>query len=384
MNESSEAEGFAEPVLPEWTAAEQYDQLAMSEEGPPAPVLPPLPPPIQKTKVKFRCPHCRKTLKVASVRKRTRVTCPKCGCEFSLYPDGRRKTVKLPPKDLSADPDSEPGQPSEDTDNLPTAMPLSSPSQAARALNIDLPPETPDSKLPAKTNLFETGEYDGTQTGFGFETVAGFDGSNLGDLREAAGLDDNLPPAPDYDILPPSGEHPSPKAAKRKSRKKPKAALVDEDQGFAILQSDEQPSPLLSKPVSKKSSSKKSKGSSRSIKKKSGSGSAERAHRKAKNSEAPDPPPPSFEASGSQELDPGSMESLPPAELSPGLAIFVGLLISLPILSGLVFLASTSRERGFAVRGEMGQQLQDLGQKLENGVTHLNDMTLQAEVLKSR
>lgn len=305
---------------------------------------------------RFACCFCKASLKVKPVAKRTRIQCPKCSGQFYLFPDGSvedpnavQARIMRAELDSGSEPEDDGAETSEET------------RRKAR-------------------KFFDSGDFDGTGTGIVFETVHGFDGSALAELRRAAGVE----PVKDPD-------------AAKALTSDPGYRLFDDDEAplvamtatrrfnYVIMpeSSEEEPGEGAKRPPlpglgddPQKRSEKPKDGKKRKKKKKKDTG-RRRAEEVRDKAPAPFPPPsedrpPSISQTNSIEREKRSLRRA---------GVALGIIVVIPLIFSLLFLASTLRDRGFATRGELGRKLEDLGRSTRRGVVRLNRATLKLDAI---
>jgi hypothetical protein len=308
--------------------------------------LPPLPPPMKRKKLKFSCCHCSRTLRIPKVMKRTKVRCPTCAGDFYVLPDGTTEE-ELPVAQTQRF-------------STPKIKKKVSEKKSRRSKRHSTLKLTEGEIIPHRTvtrsgrqrkTMFESGDFDGSATGFSFETVTGLEGRDLDELRNAAGIDDDVAEQ-GYQLLP-ADEEPNRKTRhKRKGKRKKR---VSSNQGYRILTE------------TSRENGKKSKKAKRG-KSQSKTGKDTKRHSADTAKESSERPVSKRASSRYHELSGQGMSSTPSRT---GTWSLLSILVLLPLLFFIACLVSTTRGQGFAASGGLGQKFDKLGQSVQQSVRQL-------------
>lgn len=345
----------------------------ISQELPP---LPGLPKNIKKKKLKFRCSHCKQTLRIPAVKKRTKVRCPQCAGDFYVFPDGHREEIPPERPIALAIPVKESSRNSKRRSSRKTKRSQRRPTAQLNEGEI-IPHRTVTRSGRQQRTIFESGDFDGSATGFDFESVTGLEDDDLNELRFAAGVSE-AKNDPGYLLLPPSnpGGRSKRKSKKRRRSQKKKQLLTTSNEEFRILPGSDEESrsqkerrrrleatrkvPVMDIPLEpKRKSKKKSSEEKRRKRKATGRHLSQSSSRKRASSRF-------HELSGEAILD-------TPKRSSMWIVLLV--LLLLPLLFFGACLSSTTRDQGFASTGTLGQNFDKLGQSVQRAVTQLRKAT---------
>lgn len=339
---------------------------------------------VKKKRFKFRCSQCKQTLRIPAVKKRTKVRCPQCAGDFYVFPDGRREEVPpeppiamaIPVQESSRTPKPRSSRRSKRSQRRPTAQ-----------LNEGeiIPHRTVTRSGRQRRTIFESGDFDGSATGFDFESVTGLEQNDLDELRFAAGVSDAMMD-PGYLLLPQSDTDKRRSKKKRKSKKrrssKKRSIPKDSNEDFRILPGSDEVTraqkerrrrleatrkvPVMDIPMDapgRKSSKKRSNQHSSEDKKRSRKGTGRQRSQSSTRRRASS----SFHAL--------SGESIPAEEKRSAMGPVLTVLLIIPLLAFGACLLSTTRDQGFAATGSLGQSFDKLGQTVQKAVAQLRKAT---------
>lgn len=349
---------------------------SISQELPP---LPSMPKSIKKKRFKFRCSHCKQTLRIPAVKKRTRVRCPQCAGDFYVFPDGHREELPPEPPIALAIPVKESSRNNKRRASSKTKRSQRRPTVPLNEGEI-IPHRTVTRSGRQQRTIFESGDFDGSATGFDFESVTGLEDRDLDELRFAAGVSE-AKNDPGYLLLPPSDPSGRSKRRSKKRRRssKKKHPLHTSNEEFRILpgSDEESPSqrerrrrleatrkvPVVDIPLEPKKKSSKKKSHSADEKRRKRKGTGRHLSQSSSRNRA------------SSRLHELSGETISDSQKRSPMWIVLLIMVLVPVLFFSACLSSTTRDQGFAATGSLGQNFDKLGQSVQKAVRQLRKAT---------
>lgn len=312
------------------------------------------PPPDPSTMVQFNCCYCRSLLRLKAVAKRTRIKCPKCADSFYLHPDGRIESRLEGNTTAIISTDQALG-----SLTPPTGAALNKTQPMSReALNKTqpIPRESPPPAASSQQALLE--ELKPKKLDF-LDKVPQRASAPVVDTDAYAAPLDLLPedkgPGDARLALRPSEEGKvdlDAEGLRQKTQKYQQKSLDAHRTTKKHKQGDLEPPPRGDRRTTEKHARKTDKHEREAEKEQ------KREERERRAAEA---------AKKAQEL------AAAEAKRSLG-ALSLTAIAALPVVVALLLLSMTTRGTGFAVRGEFGERMRQVGQGVDRGVRSLGGM----------